>query len=112
MIVLVILQKSTFLERSLNSLHSFLVMRKGNIFLLGVIVISASEIIWQLYKKFKDRRMRATTNSCTVLKTDANEPKARISEVMFFSKDSSLCRAHTNSKEACLKDNCPARYLR
>ena len=87
-------------------------MRKGNIFLLGVIVMSASEIMWQLYKKFKDRRKRAISSGRTVSKADANEPKTNISEVMFFSKDSSLCRAHTNSKEACLKDNCPARYLR
>ena len=87
-------------------------MRKGNVFLLGIIVISASEIMWQLYKKFNDRRKRAACNGCAILKTDANEPKANISEVMFFSKDSSLCRAHTNSKEACLKDNCPVHYMR
>ncbi|XP_076680141.1 mitochondrial cardiolipin hydrolase zuc [Andrena cerasifolii] len=87
-------------------------MRKGNILLLGVIVMSASEIVWQLYKKFNERRNRAASNGRTGLKTDANGPKANISEVMFFSKDSSLCRAHTNSKEACLKDSCPANYLR
>ena len=87
-------------------------MRKGNIFLLGVIIMSGSEIMWQLYKKFKDRRKSATSNGCTVSKTNANKPKANISEVMFFSKDSSLCRAHINSKEACLKEDCAARYMR
>ncbi|XP_076160604.1 mitochondrial cardiolipin hydrolase zuc [Ptiloglossa arizonensis] len=85
-------------------------MRSRKIFLVGGILIT-SEIIWQLYKRFRDIRKR-TIDTCAVSKTSVNEPKRNILEVMFFSKESSICRAHATYEIVCHNDTCPVRYLR
>lgn len=85
-------------------------MRSSKLILLGGIVL-ASEFVWQLYKRFHDLWTKPT-NTCAISKADVNEPKQNISEVMFFTRDSSLCRAHVACEEVCLKNNCPVRYLR
>nr|XP_034180799.1 mitochondrial cardiolipin hydrolase [Osmia lignaria] len=85
-------------------------VRNNKLLLLGGIAL-VSELVWQLYKRFHDLWTN-TTNTCRISQADVNEPKQNISEVMFFTKDSSLCRAHATSEEVCPKNNCPVRYFR
>ncbi|XP_054008874.1 mitochondrial cardiolipin hydrolase [Hylaeus anthracinus] len=75
-------------------------MINKKIFIAGGILI-ASEIVWQLYKIFPNFR-----------KTCVHESKRKILEVMFFSIESSLCRAHAANDKMCHKENCPVRYIR
>ncbi|XP_076625090.1 mitochondrial cardiolipin hydrolase zuc isoform X2 [Colletes latitarsis] len=85
-------------------------MINNKIFLVGGILIT-SEIIWKLYKRFRDSRKNVIDN-CAITKTSVDDTKRNISEVMFFSKASNYCRVHANSGKACSKDNCPVRYMR
>lgn len=85
-------------------------MKNNKIFLVGGIIF-ASEIIWYLYKKVHNLWIKST-NTCKDLKTNIYESKQDISEVMFFTKESSFCRTHLTNKEICLKDTCSVQYLR
>lgn len=76
------------------------------------IVITASilmtEVIWQLYKKYKCSEKKAVT-SYSLIKRKNTENQAKIFEVMFFSKDSNLCRFNI---EPCAKSDCALKHLR
>lgn len=86
-------------------------MRSNKILLAGGIILS-SEVIWYLYKKLYNLWSKST-NMCKVSsKANVYESKQNISEVMFFTKESSLCRIHFADKETCPKDSCPVQYLR
>ncbi|XP_018377673.1 PREDICTED: mitochondrial cardiolipin hydrolase [Trachymyrmex cornetzi] len=77
----------------------------------GVIV---SEIMWQLYKKHKYSRKKVidSSNCNGSVKQLCKNTEGKIFEVMFFSKDCSLCRPHLNCMTPCAKLNCPIRHLR
>ncbi|KZC11861.1 PREDICTED: mitochondrial cardiolipin hydrolase [Dufourea novaeangliae] len=75
------------------------------LFLIGGMVF-ATEVVWQLYKRLYNPR------NGRIPLTIAKKPEQNISEVMFFSRESSFCRAHVNNNEACLKSTCPVQYLR
>lgn len=85
-------------------------VRNNKLLLLGGIAF-VSELVWQLYKRFHELWTN-TTNTCAISQDDVNEPKQNISEVMFFTRNSSLCRAHATSEKVCPKNNCPVRYMR
>ncbi|CAL7941514.1 unnamed protein product [Xylocopa violacea] len=85
-------------------------MKSNQILLVGGIVLS-SEIIWYLYKRFYKHR-NTSMNTSKVSNANDHGPKEKISEVMFFREESSLCRAHFISNIDCFKDNCSVRYLR
>lgn len=75
----------------------------------GVLV---SEIMWQLYKVYRQcqRKTINVANGCA--KQLCKNAEAKIFEVMFFSKDSTLCRSHLGHMMPCAKLNCPVRHLR
>ncbi|XP_076757609.1 mitochondrial cardiolipin hydrolase zuc [Xylocopa sonorina] len=85
-------------------------MKSNKILLVGGIVLS-SELIWHIYKRFYKHR-NVSMSTCKVSNVNDHEPKEKISEVMFFTEDSSLCRTHFISNIDCVKDNCSVRYLR
>ncbi|XP_031832619.1 mitochondrial cardiolipin hydrolase zuc isoform X2 [Nomia melanderi] len=78
-------------------------MKRKTFFLIGGVVL-ATEIIWQLCKKFHGSRKYHTRNAIV--------PKQNIAEVMFFSKESGHCRDHADGQYTCHKVDCPVRYLR
>ncbi|XP_036144475.1 mitochondrial cardiolipin hydrolase isoform X2 [Monomorium pharaonis] len=51
-----------------------------------------------------------TSNGCT--KQLSKNSGKKILEVLFFSKDSSLCRFHLKSMKPCAKLNCPVAHLK
>ncbi|XP_018405489.1 PREDICTED: mitochondrial cardiolipin hydrolase [Cyphomyrmex costatus] len=77
----------------------------------GVIV---SEVMWQLYKRYKHSRKKVINisnfNGCA--KQLCKNAEAKIFEVMFFSQDCILCRSHLTIMKPCAKLNCSVRYLR
>lgn len=90
----------------------FLGLKTYTIILVGGVVV-ASEVIWQLYKRLycrwkRDSKIRETPE------TNISESGLNISKVMFFRKQGTLCRAHSNRNytKACLNSYCPAKYLR
>lgn len=76
--------------------------------------IFLTEVIWQLYKAYKrsQRKTVKVSDGCTKYSCRDTEDRAKIFEVMFFSKDSALCRPHLNSQEFCTKTNCAVKYFR
>lgn len=85
-------------------------MNCSKVFIVGGIIF-ASEIVWHLYKRFGCLWIKSR-NSKKASRPIVHESKQDISEVMFFSKESSLCRVHIISDEACLRSSCPVGYLR
>ncbi|XP_043516914.1 mitochondrial cardiolipin hydrolase isoform X2 [Frieseomelitta varia] len=85
-------------------------MKSNKVLLVGAVILT-SEILWYLYRKVYNLWSNYT-NTCEVLKVQIPESRQNISEVMFFTKESSLCRTHLNGEEVCSKDNCPVQYLR
>lgn len=82
-----------------------------------VIVTSGifmTEVIWQLYKLYRCSRRKAikTSNGYGKHLCKDTEDNAKIFEVMFFSKDSSLCRPHLERQEFCKKTNCAVKYFK
>lgn len=69
-----------------------------------------SEIIWQVYKAIRSFCWKSS-NSRVVTKKQI-DTSAPISEVMFFSNTSALCRLHSNRGMPCKIPNCPVAYLR
>ncbi|KAL6262176.1 hypothetical protein P5V15_007273 [Pogonomyrmex californicus] len=79
--------------------------------------ILAIEVAWHLYKLYKRSRREVNvkvnvSNGDTKLFCKNTRTKTNIFEVMFFSKDSSLCRSHLGYMTSCEKVNCPVRHLR
>ncbi|KAK1129697.1 hypothetical protein K0M31_019413 [Melipona bicolor] len=85
-------------------------MKSNKVLLVGTVVLT-SEILWYLYRRVYNLWSNYT-NTCEVRKVQIPESRQNISEVMFFTKESSLCRTHLNDEEICSKDNCPVQYLR
>ncbi|XP_024872965.1 mitochondrial cardiolipin hydrolase [Temnothorax curvispinosus] len=82
---------------------------------VAIVITSGAlvtEVMWQLYKVYKCSRRKTinTVNGCaTQLCTNT---EAKIFEVMFFSKDSTLCRTHLGLMKPCGRLNCAVRHLR
>lgn len=80
-----------------------------------VIVVTSgvlmTEIMWQLYKVYRrQRKTISAANGC--VKQLGKNTEAKIFEVMFFTKDSTLCRSHLGCMKPCAKLNCAIRHLR
>ncbi|XP_012226655.1 uncharacterized protein zuc [Linepithema humile] len=78
----------------------------------GIITVSIlmTEVIWQLYKKYFNHFEKKAVMSNSCIKLDkATKNEAKIFDVMFFSKDSALCRF---KMEPCAKPDCAVKNLR
>lgn len=86
-------------------------MMKKTVIVITSIGVLATEVIWQLYKGYRSSQGKAinTSNGCA---KQLSRNKKPIHEVMFFSKDSSLCRTHLECMKPCAALNCPIRHLR
>ncbi|KAL0102457.1 hypothetical protein PUN28_018016 [Cardiocondyla obscurior] len=81
----------------------------------GILV---TEVVWQLYKVYISRYRKeainmtnGSTNGST--KQIYKNTETKLYDVMFFSKDSNLCRSHLGLKlTPCMKLNCAVRYVR
>ncbi|XP_029170261.1 mitochondrial cardiolipin hydrolase [Nylanderia fulva] len=75
--------------------------------------ILMTEVIWRLYKAYRHSSKKAVKvfNGC-VKQYKNTKDKAEIFEVMFFSKDSTLCRSHLTCQEICEKTDCAVGYFR
>lgn len=85
-------------------------MKNNKILLVGGAVL-ASEVLWYIYK----RVYNVWSNYIKTREAlEVQIPKSRhdISEVMFFTNESTLCRIHFTTEMTCPKNNCPVRYLR
>jgi hypothetical protein len=73
--------------------------------------ILLSELIWQMYNAYK---RKAVSDAKESYKKDGkpHKRKKQIFEVMFFSKESALCRPHMEQSVPCMKKNCAVGYLR
>lgn len=73
-----------------------------------------TEVAWQLYKLYRrsHRKANKISNGCRKYLCKDTEDNAKIFEVMFFSKDSSLCRPHLERQETCIKTDCAVKYFR
>lgn len=81
-----------------------------------VIIVTSgifmTEVIWQLYQVYKHSRRKIVKVSNDCVKQLDTGDKAKMFEVMFFSKDAALCRPHLNRQELCRKTNCAVGYFR
>lgn len=77
----------------------------------GIII---SEVIWRLYKLYKhsQRKTVKVSNGCVKHPCKDTRNRAKISEVMFFSKESALCRPHLERRQLCNKANCAVGYFK
>lgn len=84
---------------------------------IAIVITSGifmTEVVWQLYQLYRCSQRKAikTSNKCRKYLCKDTEDDAKIFEVMFFSKDSSLCRPHLGCQEICKKTNCAVKYFR
>ncbi|XP_033187310.1 mitochondrial cardiolipin hydrolase isoform X2 [Bombus vancouverensis nearcticus] len=92
-------------------MYSFVVeMKNKKILLVGGAVL-ASEVLWYIYKRVHNVWSNYI-NTRKVLEVQIPKSKHDISEVMFFTNESILCRTHFTTEMTCPKNNCPVRYLR
>lgn len=76
--------------------------------------ILMSEVIWNLYKLYKHSQRKAVkiSNGCIKYPCTDTRDRAKIFEVMFFSKESALCRPHLECRQLCRKANCAVGHFR
>jgi len=72
--------------------------------------ILLSEFIWQMYNAYK--RKAASDAKESDKENEKPHKRKKIFEVMFFSKESALCRSHMEQSIPCMKKNCAVGYLR
>lgn len=72
-----------------------------------------TEVIYYLYKvyKYPSKKVVKVSNNC-VKQYEDTEDSAKIFDVMFFSKDSTLCRPHLYNQKLCKKTDCAVGYFR
>lgn len=106
--LMLLFQRSSEISNILNS--SLKMMKKIVIVITSGVFVT--EVMWLLYKKYKhsQRKVMNTSNSCT--KQLCKNTRTKIFEVMFFSKDNSLCRPHLASMKPCAKQNCSVVHLK
>jgi len=74
--------------------------------------ILLSEVIWQMYNAYKRKDISDAKESNKEDEKQSHKRKKQIFEVMFFSKESALCRSHMEQNVPCMKKNCAVGYLR
>lgn len=85
---------------------------KTKIIIIVTSGLFMTEVTWQLYQLYRRSQRKAINISNGKHLCKDTEDSAKIFEVMFFSKDSSLCRPHLERQEFCKEANCAVKYFR